>query len=610
MPGVVQKSSNLINLQEHRYWHWDSRELDLLIEGLVDVSHATEESFLQLGAKIRLFHDRADGISKAAGEAMQLLHGDDGENTVQQLQLLVERCSLWLASSADKSTNICVLLNDVVKQMAGFYEPIFGLRKVIKTLHTLRVSTRIEAAKGYASGAGVLAKSLDHLGNLAHEKIAEIAERTEALVPMIEKSLAMEEAAQSGTIRIASREVKNARDLLNAFMANFIQTGQWTDRLKERSEDVRQSFGEMISALQFQDITRQRFEHVQSALTALGDHLERFSKRSDSSRDEEAARLFGRICRLQYNQLNLASQEFFTAADNLTGNLQGMVANIVSMADDTRALSSATDVGRDSRYATVLDALKSITDHLDETRHVHSLAGTHLAEVCQRAQAVAELVAEVELIGEEIQLLSMNAAISAAHARRQGAGLDIIAQNIHAVAADAARHATVLASECAKITSHAEQLQSVGLEAQSGSGNVGTLLDEAQNYISKIGANSIKLMDLATEVDQTTVILSDDVHRTVSTIDVRKSFQEKLAPALERLGHISSPFDEKTTEADNANLAALFSDLEHCYTMDSERRVHKRFIARDDSPSTEAMPEADEWSANRNHGLGDNIDLF
>ena len=608
MQGSFQNKSNALCRHDQGRWTWDSDSLEATIEELAFVSHATEDSFLELGSKIKLFHGRAHQISKVVGDLLQLLHGDDGENTLQHLQLLVERCNLWLVATAEKSTEISALLSNVTHQVAELYEPVNGLRKVIKTLHALRVSTRIEAAKGYASGAGVLAKSLDELGCLIQDKTAQIFDRTEALVPLINTSLTTEGAAQTGAIRIASCEVEKARGMLTAFMANCIETGQWTDRLNECSNDVTQSFGEMISALQFQDITRQRFEHVQNALTGLGLHLEKFSQRSDHSRDAEASRLFGRICRLQNEQLCLASQEFLAAADSLSGNLHGMVGSVVSMAADTRELSRATNAGFDNRFDAVLDVLKTIAGYLTETHDVHHNARIHLAEVCQGVQEVSGLIEEVELIGEEIQLLAMNAAISAAHARQQGAGLDIIAQNIHVVAEEATRYALVLARECEKTTNHAAHLQDVGLENQSHSGNVAELLADAQARMATIEANGHKLKQLAAEVDQSTDKLSDDINMVVKSTDIRKSFQEKLA--LDRLTGLGSHLDEEVTESDNANLEALFVDLEHCYTMDSERRVHKQFIDKDDPLSSAEKAETDEWSANRDHGLGDNIDLF
>ena len=610
MQEEAHKTSNLIDLQAHRCWMLDSASLESLVAELSGVSNATENVFLELGGKIKLFHDRAHEISKVAAEVLQLLHGSDGESTLQHLQLLVERCNLWLSATADKSSHICALLNNVTRQISELYEPVAGLRKVIKTLHALRVSTRIEAAKGYASGAAVLARSLDELSSLIHGKITEIFDRTEALVPMINQSLIMEEAVQAGSIRTASKGVQNARLLLRDYLANCIETGQWTDRLKDRSDDVTQSFEEMISALQFQDITRQRLEHVQNALSGLGQHLDKFSDRSDFSFDAEASRLFGRICRLQHDQLKLASQEFLAAADNLSENLRGMVGSVISMATDTRELSRTTSAGCDSRFSAVLDVLKAITGYLAETHNVHLDAKTYLDDVCQGTQEVAGLVEDVEQIGEEMQLLAMNAAISAAHARQKGAGLDIIAQNIHVVAEEATRYALVLARECATITSHALLLQDVGLETQAKAGEVGDLLQDAEQCTVRIEANSQKLMERAAEVDQATDTLAGDINETVKTVHIRRRFEETLAPVAARLESLSSSSDEEVTDSGSANLETLFFNLEHCYTMDSERQVHRQFVEKNHPSPTTAAAVVDEWTANRDHGLGDNVDLF
>jgi hypothetical protein len=44
--------------------------------------------------------------------------------------------------------------------------------------------------------------------------------------------------------------------------------------------------------------------------------------------------------------------------------------------------------------------------------------------------------------------------------------------------------------------------------------------------------------------------------------------------------------------------------------MDSERRVHRQFIDNNNSLPSAVMADVDEWAASRDHGLGDNVDLF
>jgi hypothetical protein len=204
----------------------------------------------------------------------------------------------------------------------------------------------------------------------------------------------------------------------------------------------------------------------------------------------------------------------------------------------------------------------------------------------------------------------MNAAISAAHARQQGAGLDIIAQNIHIVAEEATGHALALARGCETITRHATHLQDVERETQTRVENIGRLLDDARERMTTLEANGTKLMVLAADVERAAAGLSGDVNGVAKTIDVKADFLDKLAPVLKQLDVLGATINEEMTESDSVNLEVLFGDLEHCYTMDSERRIHRQFIDKDDPSSSGMISDVDEWSASRDHGLGDNVDLF
>ena len=111
MLSAVQQSADILSFHDHQKGDLGSTELDGLIHGLADVDRVTEQSFLALGNQIQGSHGRAHGISQVAGDVLDLLHGEAGENTLQRLQLLVERCSIWLSETDKKSVEICTLLD-------------------------------------------------------------------------------------------------------------------------------------------------------------------------------------------------------------------------------------------------------------------------------------------------------------------------------------------------------------------------------------------------------------------------------------------------------------------------------------------------------------------
>ena len=605
-----QHAGSEILFQQSLATRWDPSALDGLGRVLAGVEAVTEQSFLELGNSIQKFHGRARNISRSTGEVLELLNGEGGEQALQRLQILVERCNMWLNATDEKSSEISMLLEKILNQVNELELPVSSLKKVVKTLHPLRVSTRIEAAKGYASGTSVLAKALDDLGVMVQEKVSEISQLTVSLIPVINRSISMEKAAQSGSIRVASSEVDKVRRVLATLLDTFLETGHWTGRLKDSSDGVTRSFSEIVAALQFQDITRQRLEHVQKALNNLGQHLKKFSRRQDFSNDAEAERLFGSICRLQYDQLDLASVEFVDAADNLAINLDDMSNNVVAMASDTRSLLQVSDDASGNRYTIVLSALQSIALHLEKTWTIHQSTASNLAEVNDGVQKVSLLVEEIEFVSEEMQLLAINAAISAAHAQRQGAGLDVIAKNIKDVAEEASRYALALAQQCASITEHARSLQAIEEDNQSGIGGVKDLIEQAQESMTDLDSSYTKLVKLAEKVDRDACDLSHDMARIISTLNISHQFREKLSPVLKRFKELSFSSEEGLSAKENTSLEILFNELELCYTMASERQIHQSLVNSREQLAGELAQEEDEWAACRHHDLGDNVDLF
>ncbi len=308
--------------------------------------------------------------------------------------------------------------------------------------------------------------------------------------------------------------------------------------------------------------------------------------------------------------MTLAGQEFLKAADNLSENLQGMALNVELMSGDTKTLLKATDACNVNRFSTVLGVLQSIADSLQETQKIHQNAGTILTDVSQGVQQVAGLVADVEFVGEEMQLLAMNAAVSAAHARQKGAGLDIIAQNIHLVAEEATQHALKLSEECGLVTEQAHKLQDIERSTQAGFEGIDLLLQDARQHMMTLENSTQHLQEITGRIDRDAANLCDDVAAVVQSVDLKTPFQKKLTPALDHLAVLGEGSHEAISGAEQGNLEQLFVELELCYTMASERHIHERFMEKQNSAVSADSGEENEWTVTADHGLGDNVDLF
>jgi len=580
-----------------------------LREALDAVAQFTERSFLDLGCLMRTLHCRAETIRAVAAEVFALLEDAGGETALQNLQGLIVRCHHKLQVANERSDKICGLLGDVQLQLEQLEPPVSGLRKVIKTLHSLRVSTRIEAAKGNTGGAAVLARSLDELGKLVQGNVLEICALAEALSLTIQRSLAMESSSRSDAVRSAVTDVEIAMGHLRTLLESRLTAVTWNECLQKRSEQVSNHFGEIVAALQFADITRQRIDHVHNALGYLEQYLRKSaSEHDDRSAEGHVEQLLGRICCLQESQLAHASREFVDAAGNLKRHLREIAVSVVAMADDTQKLVCASEHGSEHRSDVILSAMQSIANSLGETDKAHILSGRNLGVVKAGIQDVAERVAEIEFIGEEMQLMAVNAAIGAAHARRSGAGLDVLARNIQMVAEEACLHTQILGRQCISISVHAQSLQD--LELNTKGNDVSSLLQEVDERMSHVSAGQKELARLVGLIDRDAELLAREVAEMVQGLSIDDEFLAQLNPVIERLNalgsHVATPF----ADTSQASLEDLFKELEQCYTMASERRIHETFIK---SPQFQAQPAKEiegDWAAKRRHGLGHNIDLF
>ena len=81
-----QHTGSVIPFQRSCAIHWKPSSLDGLGRELAGVETVTEQSFLDLGNRIQNFHGRARNIYSSAGEVLDLLNGEGGEQALQRLQ--------------------------------------------------------------------------------------------------------------------------------------------------------------------------------------------------------------------------------------------------------------------------------------------------------------------------------------------------------------------------------------------------------------------------------------------------------------------------------------------------------------------------------------------
>jgi methyl-accepting chemotaxis protein len=226
-----------------------------------------------------------DAFSRLAAEAQQLTEcaksafdsqaGNSVNGHVELATDVMNDFVCRLLAGAEDISGSAQKMQDLVRiagELAGLLEEI---EAVADQTSLLSLNASIEAARAGSAGRGfaVVAKEV---GKLADRSRA-TSERTKGLVSATSRSSISICQALADAAMKSRREGCEAQAEVLRLMATIREVDQLSkltlNRISETSMGLAATIGSIVTALQFQDLLRQRLEHVATPLCSLRDSL-------------------------------------------------------------------------------------------------------------------------------------------------------------------------------------------------------------------------------------------------------------------------------------------------------------------------------------------------
>ncbi|PTY02453.1 hypothetical protein DB347_23920 [Opitutaceae bacterium EW11] len=595
-----------------------NREIAALRQDLPAVAREIERTFLGIGDRLEATSTGCARLVDSGRRLADVFGGAD--NPVDNATRLVRESLEFVERSVRHSEQILEGVRSCETEIARLQNQAAELERGFSSLRSIEVFFRVESASLPPEARGVfltLTAGMANLQVLVETGFGQEFERlaaTRRTLSLLSEEWARVVGQQREKTDSSRTEIEEALHRLSAVQSRQLDQQR---AFQAATEAIGNQTAPLVLCLQFQDITRQKMEHVQAALETLDSSESSASELPTSSPKAE------QTARLEAEQLTGIIDNLEQANDGLRSGAEAILAEL-------RGLETVLEN----------DARNGVVDALDETASTLLGLLERLRELVSAADAAAR--SAVEAVGSFSQLADN----VASRAGSLAMDIHLIALNTQVQAALVAngRSLEVLAQETSRIAIH------VGELSQSVSGDVAQVNGQLRQISEQCGefqrateerrglleVQTLRLPGQLRAQRETAIEAIDALRQTSSTLtEHAHAWQgEYHAPtATGSLARLRALLVEYAAECERDGLVRdnsqvpedSLADHAHRYTSEEERRIHRRVAGLPrpdvsaatlslDAPSQTIAPNAalvsDARATAPAEALGENVELF
>lgn len=456
--------------------------------------------------------------------------------------------------------------------------PMAKLRKIIQMIGILAINARMVAATiaGEDEEFSVFTTDIAALSKHATGTIRRFFKAYEHLSSDLHKVAAERarfQAAQQSALEQAAGRLSDNLEQVTRRREHSAQNSAEVGRV---TRDISARIGATVVAMQVGDSTRQRIEHVASA---LGD-LKRMVVDDEATtyRVPEVVRAHGAatVLHIEDQLLAAARADYDGGVVDAEISLAGLTADAGAIMSQSRDLYGQKDHQGESALGALSADMRQVAVMLEACqidRRKLDAAAMAVGEMVSQLLGHVEAVQQIE---GSMRLVTLNAAIRCAQLGPRGKALNVIAKQLRELTGD-----TVVSAKAALtvLNQAAERAQNVTDSADGeGSDRIIRLLDEATAAIGLFEQVDRRLSAALQLLDEQGVLANSKLEEAERLFAGHAAISESLADAhLEVVGLMTDVGGPDVEAIMDEELGiALLERLRKNYTMACERHIHDK----------------------------------
>lgn len=370
--------------------------------------------------------------------------------------------------------------------------------------------------------------------------------------------------------------------------------------IASRSREIMEKIGDIVTSLQFNDITSQQITHVLTVLDTLQESIG-----TEALSETEKTGLISEVCSLQSAQLKNTREEVDAAVGRVIMDMEAISGHIMELLNETRKVTWASDIEGLSFMEELDLGISMVIERLNENISEQTGLTNTISSVSSMVSEMSVFVEEIENLGLSLQLIALNARIKAAHIGSEGAALDTISGSIYELSKDSRTDTNVLSHMLASVVGVADHFNSDLSDLQSvQEQNATNLVKNLKRLLNAIHDMNDSVFRALIQMNSLGESLVEDIGKTVSGITIHNKANEVLGSVIQDMEEIHEKSKELCPQTGDSGSSSFVKELEKYYTMESEYRVHAGHEGLGDVPNS-ASQRRETVSE-----YGDNVELF
>jgi methyl-accepting chemotaxis protein len=289
--------------------------IDVMHDQIRDSLSESEREVVEVIEQIGLLNAKANKQREHIAESIK--SGEElTESTHQRVEnnkQIIAAIDMQLEAQTDEFRNNFERIQGLSREVCALTPLIKVITSIAQQTNLLALNAEIEAARAGSAGRGfsVVAFEVRKLAVLSTQAASDISNKIKATCRKVDEEMAG--ARESLEQHEASSAMNQLVADLGEMQSEFAGNSQLLlDVIKEVDANYKESVSRLTQALghiQFQDVMRQRMEHVQEALVEMRDHLQHMSEKAyDFVWEGEFDRHFEQMLEAHKSRYRMASQ--------------------------------------------------------------------------------------------------------------------------------------------------------------------------------------------------------------------------------------------------------------------------------------------------------------